>query len=79
MTRFIQDTFTFDFGDDDHMSGIYWTATVTIDTRYDCIDSYTVDGVHACGKVFKWSDTPSDIKDRIQDRMSKVTLEEFAP
>lgn len=78
MTRFIQDTFTFDFGDDDYANGVYWTATVTIDTRYDSIESYTVDGVHACGKVFKWSDTPSDIKDRIQDRMSKVTLEEFA-
>lgn len=76
--RFFEDTYTFDFGDDDHMSGIYWTATVTIDRRYETIQSYTIDGVHGCGKIFKWNDTPSDIKERIKERMDSITLEEFA-
>ena len=79
MTRFIEDNFHLDFGDDDYMSNIWWDATVTIDTRYLSIESYTINAVHACGKVFKWSDTPADIKDRIVARMKTMELEEFAP
>jgi hypothetical protein len=77
--RFIQDNFHLDFGDDDNLSNIWWSATVTIDTRYMTIHSYTINGVHACGKIFKWNDTPTDIKERIVVRMKNMELEEFAP
>ena len=79
MTRFIQDTFNLDFGDDDYMSNIWWSASVTIDTRDLTINCYIINGVHACGKVFQWSNTPSDIKQKIVSRMNNLELEEFMP
>ena len=79
MTRFLQDTFHFDFGDNDHMSNIYWTATVTIDTKYDTVESYTIDGVHAYGKILKWENTPEELKEKIRDRMNNVETAEFLP
>lgn len=76
--RFFEDTYTFDFGDDDLMCGVYWTARVTIDRRYETIESYTVNSVHAGGKILKWENTPSDIRERIVERMNSITIEEFA-
>lgn len=77
MTRFLRDDFVFDFGDDD--SGIYWNASVTVDTEYDVIDSWRITGVHVGGKVWKWDQVDSELQNRIRERMNAVETAEFLP
>jgi len=77
MERYMRDEFVFDFGDDD--SGIYWNATVTVDTEYDVVHYWRVTGVHVGGKILSWDKVDSELKDRIRERMNAVETAEFLP
>ena len=77
MQRYIDDTFAFDFGDDD--SGIWWTASVTVDTDYDSVLSFRVTVVHVGGKSVAWDAVDSDLQQRIRERMGAVEMADFIP
>lgn len=77
MSRFFNDTFAFDFGDDE--SGIWWDASVTVDTDYDSVHSYSVGNVHIGGKRVGFSEVDSDMRDRIRDRMNVIETCDFLP
>ena len=75
--RYLRDSFNFDFGDDD--SGIWWDATVTVDTDYDSVYSYEVGSVRIGGKIVKFRNVDSDLAQRITKRMESVETAEFLP
>ena len=77
MSRYLRDTFHFDFGDDD--SGIWWDASVTVDTEYDAVQSYRIGNVRVGGKVVPFAKVDSDLQDRIRERMNSVEVEDFVP
>lgn len=78
MQRYMRDSFHFDFGEDDD-SGIFWDASVTIDTEYDSIQSYRIGNVRIDGKVISFPDVESDLQNRIRERMNTVETAEFMP
>lgn len=71
--RFVSENCTVDFGDE---SGIFWYATVTVDTDYDSVYAYKVNGVSIDGKVVRFDEVSQDLRYRIRDRMSEITIEE---
>lgn len=77
MSRYLRDTFHFDFGDDD--TGIWWDASVTVDTDYDSVESYRIGNVRVGGKVVPFAKVDSDLQDRIRERMNVVETEDFLP
>ncbi|NBW16106.1 MAG: hypothetical protein EBR82_49795 [Caulobacteraceae bacterium] len=74
--RYLSDIFNFDFDDE---SGIFWDATVTIDTEYDTIHSYRVGNVHTQNGVVPFAKVDSELQKRIRERMENVETAEFLP